>query len=1045
MKKTLPDILVGVLLAFFVFVLYLATLSRGAAPGTSASLILGVLDLFPRLEPQAPYWHFVAKMLAAVGGRQSVGLLNGFSALCGAVSVGLLYAVMRQGAILFLDPYLYSEKRARIAGVLAGFVAAACLGLSAPFWSVSTRAHMMTFDVMLLLLAGWLLVSFVRTGAIVYAVVLACCYGFFAAEFATMLVISPMFAIGVLYGLWRHEMLLPRKLGLIAALVVVSVVLAYLISAFSFYATPGYALRDYSSFWSLLWSIWLGQARMISRSLPREGWLIILFTTTVPWLAMFAIAKRGLNDDRDKALVFLHLVMTAFAGALWIHIPLTPWRLLAWQRLLITPYVLVAMVSGYLIAFWFLFAGQWGQAREHGWVELLRFTSGYVLSVVVLVFALVVPWWFVDEVHAKGSEAAEVIAEKVVDSLDGRGWLISNGLLDYHCYLAAWRAGVPLQIISLPSAQVSVYLRYVQSLFDEVRYQNAAQLSLQSLLQEWLRDPAAAQDVAVLDEPDVWRTLGLIPVPNKMVYVGVAPDALAFDDSDVGKSLSFLSSFSEVLDGLETRDAVAEQIVNWGKTHAGRLGNDFGVLLEDAGRNTDARKVYDGVRELDPDNISVLLNLVSMVSDGRTEDADGALQSEMDTLAESLSERLQIWSLARTYGIVRAPEGFAQMGWSWAYSGQARMAVEQVERAVSLQGDTRSPALEALMAEVYLLDNRPLESATIYRGMLDKPSQRQMGLAGLYRLALRSGRTSVARNILAQLAEGGMPADRVVLEEVMLDLLDNRAEAALARLQDFMLDRRDLLRGWVLMAEAGFALDDESTLRRALRRIEMLEGARGYYTSMIRGRLAFRANDFATAAELYETALQHRPRSVSLMEDLLRLHLVLRNRSAAQKQMKALLHVNPEHTMALYVRGSLQIADGDYRLAENSLRRSLASERTPMALNDLAWLLLRKGEYEEAESLAREGLAAHETQAAMWDTLGVVLMRTDRLEDAEEALSRSIALDGSQPVVHLHLALLQLLRGREEAAREIISQFEEHVDRLDDASLEIWAEIQDRL
>jgi Tfp pilus assembly protein PilF len=349
------------------------------------------------------------------------------------------------------------------------------------------------------------------------------------------------------------------------------------------------------------------------------------------------------------------------------------------------------------------------------------------------------------------------------------------------------------------------------------------------------------------------------------------------------------------------------------------------------------------------------------------------------------------------------------------------------------------------MAEVYLLDNRPLESAAIYRRMLDKPSQRQMGLAGLYRLALRSGRISAARNLLVQLADGGMPADRVVLEEVMLDLLEGRAEAALARLQDFMIEHRDLLRGWVLMAEAGLVLDDETAIRRALRRIEALEGTRGYYTSMIRGRMAFRANDFATAAELYEVALQHRPRSVALMEELLRLHLVLRNRSGAQKHMRALLHLDPDHAMALYVRGSLQIADGDYRLAEDSLRRSLASERMVMTLNDLAWLLARKGEYQEAEALAREGLEKHNAQATMWDTLGVILMRTGRLDEAEKALSRSVALDGTQPIVQLHMALLQVLRGRDDAARQITSQFEEYVDRFDDASLEIWTEIQDKL
>ncbi|MFU8781437.1 MAG: hypothetical protein ACNA71_10510, partial [Kiritimatiellia bacterium] len=223
MKKSLPDIVVGVLLAVAVWIFYMVTLSRGAAPGSSAGFLLHVLDLFPRVTPQAPLWYVVARGLAGVSGLRAVQVLNGFSALCGAVSVGLLYALVRNGIQVYLDTYLVREGRARFVGCVAGFVAAMGLGLSAPFWSVANRAHMMTFDIMLLLFAGWLLVSFIRTGSFLYVVFLTLSYGVFAAEFATFIVVGPMFALGVLYGLWRHEILLPRRLGILSGLLLIGI------------------------------------------------------------------------------------------------------------------------------------------------------------------------------------------------------------------------------------------------------------------------------------------------------------------------------------------------------------------------------------------------------------------------------------------------------------------------------------------------------------------------------------------------------------------------------------------------------------------------------------------------------------------------------------------------------------------------------------------------------------------------------------------------------------------------------------------------------
>ncbi len=971
--------------------------------------------------------------------------MNAFSAVCGALSIWLLYDLMRVGAPVWMDTYQYDEKRRQRAGILAGLVAAVSLAFCVPFWSVSNRAHMASFEVFLLLVAARLLLASITSGRFLYLAVLTVLYGFMAAEFATMLVMAPLFALGGLYALWRQEQLQPRRISLLCGLLAAGLLIGYSLGALGFYGTAGYELRDYDGFWHLLWRIWRDQGQLLSRSLPREGWLIILFTTTVPWLAMFAVARRGLNDDRDWGLVLLHLIMTVFAVSIWVNVPLSPWRMLGWRRLLVTPYVLTAIVTGYLATFWYLVSGLWSDSRESGWFAVLRFGMARLVSLGLLLLAVLVPWWNGPEASVQGMRNLDVVVDAVLDSLDGRAWLISDGQLDTHIHIRAWQRDMPLQVISLSAGGQSLYQRYIASLFEDVRLQNAARLSLSALFQEWLSDPDDARTVAVLVDADLWRRLGYEPVPNGMVYKGIKADSLENVERIVEQQLPFMDRFESRLGPEEDEDTLAGQLGTWGRRHAGRLANDAAVLMEDHGHHEQARQLYDRARQMDPENVSALLNLSAMVEAGRIEDSDGSIARDLAELEASLTERFRIWSLSRAYGVVRAPEAFAQMGWTWAYSGQPGLAVAQVERAAALAGDIRSPAMDALMAEVYLLDNRPLESKVIYQGMLADEDRRLAGLMGLYRLAVRERDWEQARERLGQAELSGMEPDQVKLEQAMLDLMEGRAKDAVSRLEPLLMDRRDLLRGWVLLAEAGTALEEERLVNRALRRIEILEGARGYYTSLLRARQAFGLHDYAQAAEHFETALSRRPGHMPLTEELLRLNLLLQRREPAERYMRMILQQNPDHALALYVRGSLQMAAGEYRLAEDSLRRSLRNARLPMALNDLSWLLMQRESFEEAEALAREALAANSDQPAVWDTLGVIYLRTGRLELAEEALSRSLALNSDAVIVHLHMGQLQLQLGRTQAVREIVERFEPHRDRLREEERRIWQQLREAI
>jgi Flp pilus assembly protein TadD len=122
--------------------------------------------------------------------------------------------------------------------------------------------------------------------------------------------------------------------------------------------------------------------------------------------------------------------------------------------------------------------------------------------------------------------------------------------------------------------------------------------------------------------------------------------------------------------------------------------------------------------------------------------------------------------------------------------------------------------------------------------------------------------------------------------------------------------------------------------------------------------------------------------------------------------------------------GSVQLAKGETELAEDSLRRSIEMRPTLEAKNDLAWLLVKRGAYVEAEQLAREAIDENQDLGAAWDTLGLVLLRTGRHDEADEALGRALVLSQHNPTVWIHLAELRVKQKDAAGALEAIESAE---------------------
>jgi tetratricopeptide (TPR) repeat protein len=142
------------------------------------------------------------------------------------------------------------------------------------------------------------------------------------------------------------------------------------------------------------------------------------------------------------------------------------------------------------------------------------------------------------------------------------------------------------------------------------------------------------------------------------------------------------------------------------------------------------------------------------------------------------------------------------------------------------------------------------------------------------------------------------------------------------------------------------------------------------------------------------------------------------------------------------MRGSMQITNGDLELAEDSLRHSLRSARTPMTLNDLAWLVQKKGEYEDAEKFINEALAANSRHPSLWDTKGEIMLKMKKYDEAVESFGRSLLIFDKNPSVHLHMAEAQLALGHMDRAREITARINRIKEALPPDDREILGRLQ---
>ena len=133
---------------------------------------------------------------------------------------------------------------------------------------------------------------------------------------------------------------------------------------------------------------------------------------------------------------------------------------------------------------------------------------------------------------------------------------------------------------------------------------------------------------------------------------------------------------------------------------------------------------------------------------------------------------------------------------------------------------------------------------------------------------------------------------------------------------------------------------------------------------------------------------------------------------------------HPQDAAFEYLMAERSIVAGDFRLAEERLRRIVAAApNNALALNNLAWVLVNNGG-KGALGFAQRAVDISPDQPVLLDTLASALASEKQMSQALEAQRRAVELAPDTAHLKLNLAKLALLAGDKALAREELQKLQ---------------------
>lgn len=977
------------------------TAYRAPYPGEAAGWVAALTGAEPFPPLTHPLYALLGRAIILLPFGTASARLALFSAVCAAVAVVLLGRLVRR--LPAMEPAHADDAVVRFGG---GVMAAFALAFAFPFWFAATRASPEPLAMVLVLAAAHALARAETSDCTGPLYGFAALYGLAVIEHPAALLFAPALlpaaAVVALRrvapardGVLPDRVDLSRYAGLCLRVAPAALIglLPLLIYAAWYARQPVAEWRELGGYGAVALELARAYWRSLSNVLPQVGWMLIGGLAIAPCvyvaLAPFLTLRSPFVRPGLAFFGFALAVTAAIMLLLDTFMPLVAAPLLHVRAL---PAAAVAFVWGRLAAWLRPMNRQrhiFDRTGETTWQAWLRraATAAFVLALLAAA-----------PLHARLMRSAarqrySDYARDVAAFIEGRHWLLLETGDDSVVSAALHEAGLRVRTIQPELDDDMAYRRRLADGFNDVRLRECARLGIGPLLTEWLgRGPAGGAELAVLGMSEPWLAAGLRAVPAGPLVRGAPPGPIAGVETLARRNLDFARKY----EGLAERREPWPFTAVWNARIAvrvSRAANNTGALLEEEGRPELAAEAYAAALRVHPGNLSAAMNLALLhETQGREPPPDVAARlREVAEAQRRAGGALDAWALIRLFGEVRRPDVYARRGLLWALSGSLPAAEADWQRA----GDAAAPARLAL-AEAHRRAGRLAEAETELLAAAEQSNDPAAWTAAA-ELALRRGELEAAALRLDRAAAAGAPAAALALARARLDWLAGRRDEARRAVRARLRQNSDDMAAWALLgafaAEAGDADERERAVERLYAARTKLEPA--LLTTLARLEIGRGALD--RAREAIEIALRAAPRDPVALEIMLRLDVAEARRDAALGRVRELLAIEPTHAFANHVLGSIRLHEGDLVAAESALRRSLETERTAGALNDLANVLLRRGRAEEAVTLAREAVEREPNSAAGWDTLAEALKARREYEEAEAAQQRAVELAPNDP------------------------------------------------
>ena len=1029
--------------------LYALTTVQYAFPGQSASWIawmtgLDVLDM-----PKRPLLTLLGKAVSQLPWGSLALRMNLLAALAGALTVGWVFKV-----VWFLVFDLMNEESAVTDASrnarFGGLVAAATVAVSLPFWQASTRFSPVIFDVALIMGCAHLLTIYARSQNVLWLLLFGAVIGGGIAESSLVLVAAPLLAAFAVLTEWKlFWCRIDRLFG--------AAILAFLVLfTIHFFAARSFALayglpNTHAELFRLVVSVLREQVYEITGLLPKTLWLPMLALGAGSALLSFLLVRHTLDNRRTWGLLLLSVLLTVSTVLMLLNVPITPWAVLAPKGVMpAMAYVLAGISTGLLVASWRALSvlkdpldveireedddEQTGIVSKPA-VFMISRMAGFMLVPILLVLIAVCGLANGFRLVADNGSYADQAADVVLDSLQGRTWVVANGLIDPNLQIRASERGLAVHLICPYRAADRVYTAsLLQSVMRDAAFSPAAKLRAESLIAYNIHlfiddffssDEAIGHKAVCMGLPDIWYGSGWVPMPELFFYGGVKNANQIDPDHLLALQRQFWQKWDAFLkEGDGSPKQLSYRHRKAVRKHLAFIANNLGVTLGDAGKEDAAFSVYLKAHAISPENISALLNIFDLVSRGCHPEMKEAIESELRGKVDNGKERYSLWALSRNYGYVRNYELFVRMGWSWAISSSPGSVLAGLRSAYSLQQDEdRRAALTAMLASVYEMRGDFAQSETEYKKTIARDPKNTFAISGLVRLAIQQSVVGEAQKVLnagalagvlprmlrqdwaaVYLVSGDLPRARVILQELGDE--SNASPMTLAMLAMVMIEQQDMAN-----VEA-----------KVLPRLTKMTDANGaYFSEVVQGRVwqSKGKSGYRNARLWYLRAAALRPDVKALKDMILMLDVSLEEQKSAEAHALSILRQRPDHPYANFIIGSIRLEQGQYGDAETYLRRSCgAAEPTLAALNNFAQVLCRIRKLDEAEAVARRATSFAPDRYEAWSTLAFVLATRDRIDDASAALAKAFEINSHDPRLMLVDGLISVKRGDRAAAEK---------------------------